>query len=341
MMTRIGSCLLLCLVFGCADFDPASVRAAAGAPSSAQVDERRVPYDASLPRYVLAVEAVRIKSTVRTWTEESSSNVDRRNSVKTGGSAGSASTASVKTQAGEKELRAGEVRREGAGQDSAGMRTVGNGDGGETYTGRLAGARASRMETGSSGETRSTFSRSEQRQESVSGSGRRTVTAYESYLAPHAMQIWAQLISALANVENFKVMRADALRALDGGRYALQLKKGEIGPFMVQAMITEYNAAAEEEADGLDAVVYDEKNRVTRGVVALDVRVTDGRDGSYVAAFPVQGIFTARNSESGTGMLPIYKERHFAQSVLDQALRAALNEAAVRTLEELRRRAEG
>ncbi len=48
---------VVAVLSGCSSkIDPASVRATAGAPLSAVVEEQRIPYDPALPRYVLAVQ---------------------------------------------------------------------------------------------------------------------------------------------------------------------------------------------------------------------------------------------------------------------------------------------
>lgn len=157
-----------------------------------------------------------------------------------------------------------------------------------------------------------------------------------------AIALAARMVSALSGVGNLSVRDYDSYTQRGGAKYSLKLKKGEAGPFLVRALVTEYGTKVEgdsKKANYFPIVRTSDKNEV--GVVTLDVAVIDGRDGSIVSSFPVSGTFTSKQKGVKAGIiLPVYEREHHAKSLVDQALRVAVNDAAKRIIEALSNRAQ-
>jgi curli biogenesis system outer membrane secretion channel CsgG len=170
----------------------------------------------------------------------------------------------------------------------------------------------------------------------------------------------AKLTTALANVGNFSVVDSDGLTKKVGGKYSTHLGKGEVGPFIIKATVTEYTEAAEASHEqsgaslgwlGLIAGVvgavadkpglmwtgagvaaanpsYNNENAEKKGMVTIDFRVLDGRNSRIVGAFKASGTFSSASAKKGFSLFGIGTESSkFAQSVLGQAVRVALNDA--------------
>lgn len=174
----------------------------------------------------------------------------------------------------------------------------------------------------------------------------------------------AQLTTALSRVSNFSLVDADSLR---GGKAKLQ--KGEVGPFVVRATLTEFNENAEGSAEdtsvslgGVGAVMgiagavsdtpglmwtgaglaaanpsYEDKVASRTGQVAFDVQIVDQRNGRIVRSFDCAGKFKAESAVNGMSLFGIGNSKaKFASSALGQALRVAMNDATRKTFEALR-----
>ncbi len=174
--------------------------------------------------------------------------------------------------------------------------------------------------------------------------------------------ITAQLQSALSNVANI-VLVEDSKKARVG--------KGEKGPYVVSGTITEFNEVAEADSSdvggslgwagaamGIAGAVadkpglmwsgagiaaanptYNESEASRKGMVAIDLKITDARTGRIVRAFPVKGTFKAVSAASGFSLFGIGKsEKKFASSAIGQAMRIAINDAATKTFESLKTR---
>lgn len=175
--------------------------------------------------------------------------------------------------------------------------------------------------------------------------------------------ISAQLESALSNVENFVLYDASAKN--------IPVNKGERGPFVVSATITEFSETADAESSGTggslgtagliagiagavtdkpglmwggaavaaaNPTFVDAKAKRT-GVVGMDIKILEKKTGRIIRSFPVRGTFTAVTHVNGFSIFGIGKQnQRMAQSALGQALRVALNDAAAETFETLARR---
>ena len=170
----------------------------------------------------------------------------------------------------------------------------------------------------------------------------------------------AKLTTALANVGNFSVVDSDALQKAKSGKYGAKLQKGEVGPFIVKATVTEFTEVAEASSESSGASLgwlglvggiagavsgnralgwtgaglaaanpsYQSDNREKKGMVAIDFQVIDGRTSRLVGAFKASGTFSSASATKGFSIFGIGKESHkFAQSVLNQAVRVAINDA--------------
>lgn len=174
-------------------------------------------------------------------------------------------------------------------------------------------------------------------------------------------QIAAQLATTLARVGNFAL-------------YDMRLwntpspQKGEVGPYVVRATVTEYNETAESESEtsgfsfgwlGFAAAVagavtgepglfwsgvgvaaanpgYHESSTHTVGMVGLDVQIIEYRSNRIISSFPASGRFVSVHEQSSLHVLGIGdSSERSASSALGQAQRIALNEVARKTLDVL------
>ena len=169
----------------------------------------------------------------------------------------------------------------------------------------------------------------------------------------------AKLTTALSNSGNLSVVDS-GLSKSKAGMYVASLKRGEKGPYIVRATITEFNEVAEAESEssggslgwvglvagvagaiaGKPALGYagaglaaanptiENDVRSKKGVVAIDFRVVDGKSGRIVGAFKSSGTFKSASASSGFSLFGIGKSNHkFAESALGQAITVALNDA--------------
>ena len=361
-MTTKRLILLLAVVSvcfpACVTMDKSSVQASAGAPESARVAEIDIPYNETLPRYVLAVELVRFTSAARerltrtTTATESQAAQRSRDSYRRNSSLDENYRRSD-TSRGSGWSRTG-TRDQGGAQQAPSQPPSTQVDGQQGVYAVLNTNGSAQNPRGniSVRDGTSTSNRKQtaklQREASTTYSGKRSgeqnrtaetvVTRYDatrtSGLVNNQRQIAAQLTSALTSVGNFSVLDVRSVRQLGGGRYDAQLSNGEIGPFIVRAQITEYEARVEDEKSKVNVLLAKRGNKVRKGVVALDVSILDGRSGRIVRSYPVRGTF-AKQEKSGEVGIVLYEKDVMAQSVLDQALRVALNQAAEKAYEAL------
>jgi len=183
--------------------------------------------------------------------------------------------------------------------------------------------------------------------------------------------ITAQLTSALSNVGNIVLLDDSGFSKNKAGRVSASLKKGEKGPYVISGTITEFNEVAEaDESDaggsigwagavmGIAGAVtdnnaltwtgagiaaanptYEESEASRKGMVAIDLKLTDGKTGRIIRAFSVKGTFKAISASSGFSLFGIGKsEKKYASSAIGQAMRVALNDAAQKTYDNLKSR---
>ncbi|NMC61918.1 MAG: hypothetical protein GYA55_01985 [SAR324 cluster bacterium] len=174
----------------------------------------------------------------------------------------------------------------------------------------------------------------------------------------------AQLRTALSNDANFSLVDDEEMK---GNKFKMQ--KGEVGPFVLRATLTEFSEVAEAEAEstnvslgGVGAVMgiagavadkpglmwtgaglaaanpsYEDSTAARKGMVAFDVQIVDKRTGRIVRSFSSSGTFKAESAVNGMSLFGIGKSKaKFAQSALGQALRVAMNDAVRKTHDALR-----
>lgn len=176
--------------------------------------------------------------------------------------------------------------------------------------------------------------------------------------------ISAQLLTALTRSQNIQVVEIDALKKKSDGSYETKLEKGEVGPFILRGTVTEFNETADASGEkkggslgrfgafmglagaitGKDGLTYTgagvaaanptvHKGTMKRkGMVAMDIRIVNGKNNRIVGAFSSSGTFTSMSAESGMSLFGIGKSNsEFAASALGQATRAAMNDAVKET----------
>lgn len=172
-------------------------------------------------------------------------------------------------------------------------------------------------------------------------------------------ELAAKFTTALANVGNFSIIDSGLSKSKNGA-YIARLKKGEVGPYIVRATVSEFTEVAEASSSsrggslgftgallgiagavtrnsalgwtgvGLAAAnpTYRQSNAEQKGMVGIDFRIVDGRSGRVVAAFKSTGTFKSAAASKGVSLFGIGgQETKFAQSVVGQALTVALNDA--------------
>lgn len=341
---------------GCAILDPASVRATSGAPASAHVDEFRVPFNPEMPRFVLAVEPVRFTGAARTTIDEFHVVQSESGSGKLNHNLESASGSTTDTQTTHGgSTVAGSVRRSvtapeqaqaGGPARSNGVRNVALENEGGAGAQGLSAEFSNTQTGGKENSTAVTTARTNGKGTMALNTKRnlertvtRSTTTYSEEEELRQRQITAQLTTALASVENFSLIDAGRSGRAAERHYTSKLRHGEKGPYIVRALITEYEARAELESKKTRIPLFGSSSSEDQhGVVALDVSIVDQSSGRMVSSFPVRGTFSSKDLRSRAGFIvPVNERRHFAQSVADQALRVAINDAARKCLEVLGR----
>lgn len=177
----------------------------------------------------------------------------------------------------------------------------------------------------------------------------------EASQVPVADKMAAQLTTALAKVGNFVLYQPGS---------NVSIKKGEVGPYLVRATLTEFNELADAESNNTDvglggagAVLgiagaiankpglmwtgaglaianpeYHDGSASTKGMVAFDVQIIEKKTGRIVDSFDASGIFKSASSSRGIGLFGISNQQSkFSSSAIGQALRAAMNDVVQKT----------
>jgi len=188
-----------------------------------------------------------------------------------------------------------------------------------------------------------------------------TFTRGEAGSVPINDKMSAQLVTALSNVGNFVLY--DNLSSKK-----ISVKKGEKGPYVVRATLTEFNEVADADAEetdvslgGVGAVLgiagavagkpglmwsgaglaaanpgYNESASRKKGMVAFDVQIIEKNTGRIVRSFDSAGTFKAESASNGISLFGISNSKaKFQQSVLGQALRVAMNDAVRKSADSL------
>ncbi len=180
----------------------------------------------------------------------------------------------------------------------------------------------------------------------------------------------AQLRTALTRSGNIALVDMDTLvRRPDGTYEARNIQEGEVGPFVIRGVVTEFNETAEAVESGrggsggaigrffqwigsrlgIGAVRdvgtgtriadprYERRQARRSGMVGMDLQLYDGRTGRVARGYTASGTFTSVTDQSAAGAFGIRgDDAAFASSALGQATRAAMNDALLETMEGLR-----
>lgn len=353
----------LFVLVGCVSIDKSAVQARSGAPQSAQVAMHDMPYQSDVPVFLVAVEPVRFASSVSETTFSGMSRTAQSGQTELSSQVSSKGT----TQGGvATSLDINQYNQHQKGTASGTVppsRQTGQiGDAvirpEEVSYSPTAATSDPELESGKSmtvtrGGVKSSLGQSteENRQSGGKATGSsRSQTAYRSTIVNknygsevQAGRIVSQLTSALAAIGNISIVHLAALQPAGNGtfRYGGKVSSNESGPYLIRAVITEYEARVEEDKSKVKIpLFFGTSHNILKGVVGLDVAVVDGRSGRIVASVPAQGTFTQEEKKANVGILTdIFEQSSMARSVMDQALRVALNDAAVRIFESLRSKA--
>jgi curli biogenesis system outer membrane secretion channel CsgG len=178
--------------------------------------------------------------------------------------------------------------------------------------------------------------------------------------------VTAQLKTALTRAGNIALVDIETLiRKPDGTYEALNMQEGEVGPFIIRGMVTEFNETAEAvekgrggsgarlgwfmewiggrvgsptvrdigTGTGIADPTYENREAKRSGMVALDLQLYDGRTGRISRGYTASGTFTSVSAKSGVSAFGIGgDDSAFASSALGQATRAAMNQAVLETV---------
>jgi curli biogenesis system outer membrane secretion channel CsgG len=187
-------------------------------------------------------------------------------------------------------------------------------------------------------------------------------TTGEAGQVPVGDKMAAQLVTALSRVGNFVLYdHRSASR--------VKLRKGEKGPYLIKATLTEFNENAEAAAEdnsfslgGIGAVMgiagaiadkpglmwtgaglaaanpgIENSASMKKGMVAFDTQITEKNSGRIIASFEAAGTFKAESAVNGYSLFGFSNRKaQFASSALGQALRMAMNDAVQKTSDSVR-----
>lgn len=189
-----------------------------------------------------------------------------------------------------------------------------------------------------------------------------TYTHGEAGSVPINDKMAAQLTTALTKVGNFVLYDKKSARKIS-------LRKGEKGPYILRATLTEFNEMAEGSSEesgvslgGVGAVMgiagaiadkpglmwtgaglaaanpgYESGSAERKGMVAFDLQIIEKNSGRIIDSFEAAGTFKAQSAINGISLFGISNAKtQFASSAIGQALRAAMNDAVQKTSDSLR-----
>lgn len=182
----------------------------------------------------------------------------------------------------------------------------------------------------------------------------------------------SQLITALTKAGNISVLDFSALKKNHQGEYSARIAKNESGPYLIRGTLTEFSEAIESSDEdhgvhlgwiGLVAGIagavagkpglgwagagvaaanpsFESESKHRKGMVAFDLQIIDAKSMRVIGAHRVVGTFAAESAYNGFGLFGVSGSKHeFAQSVLGQAMRVAMNDALTKIWGNLRQRA--
>jgi curli biogenesis system outer membrane secretion channel CsgG len=179
----------------------------------------------------------------------------------------------------------------------------------------------------------------------------------------------SQLTTALANAGNVRIIDWDFFQQ-NGGKPAKLVNKsaGEVGPFIVRGVVTEFSEIAEASGDttggSLGAIgaalaiggaiagnapatytgagvalanpTYQSTTARRTGTVAIDLKLVDPTNGRLVTSVMANGSFSSESAANGFSLFGFGKGSNaYAASALGNANRAAMNSATTQIVQRL------
>ncbi len=184
-------------------------------------------------------------------------------------------------------------------------------------------------------------------------------TTGEAGQVPVGDKMAAQLVTALSRVGNFVLYDHKSASKV-------KLRKGEKGPYLIKATLTEFNENAESSSEdnsfslggvgavmGIAGAIADKPGlmwtgaglaaanpgmenvaAMKKGMVAFDTQITEKNSGRIIGSFEAAGTFKAQSAVNGFSLFGFSNRKtQFASSALGQALRAAMNDAVQKTVD--------
>jgi len=160
----------------------------------------------------------------------------------------------------------------------------------------------------------------------VGGQASIITSELRNYLLARQRQISLQLASAISGVEDFGLLDYEAFRANPN-----KVANGK-NVHILKAVITEMNYRIRDEKSKFAIpLTFSNKKGLVEGVVGLDVSATNARTGETIASFATNGTFITKSQSTRTGLVSSFLRSDVkVRSTVDQALRAALNSAAIK-----------
>ncbi len=193
----------------------------------------------------------------------------------------------------------------------------------------------------------------------------RTTTAINNY----GNNVSSQLETALSKVGNIALLDYSSLKINSQGKYLTKINKNERGLFLIRGNLTELSENIE--ANSKDNSVslgwlglvggivgaltdnpglaytgagifganpnYKSEKKHRKGMVAFDIQIIDTRDMRIISSKRVNGTYASESTINGFGIFGYSNSNNdFAQSVLGQAMRIAMNEAVEKIWNDLK-----
>ena len=182
----------------------------------------------------------------------------------------------------------------------------------------------------------------------------------QPYSGPESLMNSA-LINSLVSSGNFAVVELTTLR-----NSSVRPRAEEKGPFIIRVTPSEFTKTSEKKERGISTKIEKDdstlevigkgiasipgfwitqitglptswSDKQSKGVVALDIAVIDAKTKQIVTSFPARGSFSTQQREIGNGIQGYYSSENVSSPV-ESAVRAAMNDAAGKLLENLSRK---
>jgi hypothetical protein len=162
---------------------------------------------------------------------------------------------------------------------------------------------------------------------------------HRQFLADRQPQIVAQLSSALSGVKNFRSIDYEIAKNNNFKLNSLDNINNK-GIFIIRAVITEQNDRVSEKVQENNIpLAHRNKSSQYFSIVALDVSVIDpNNNGAILTSFPTKGRYGYESALSRNNFIGKFSSSYeMSNSNIDQALRVALNNSALKLFKKLKK----